>query len=98
MTPLQSTLKRSLMIDGRDYVIAISPKGLKLTPKGKRKGIELPWEALASGEAALAVALQASVGQFAPSAPQPQSRSKPPVPSKASTDSANRDGVKQEIA
>jgi hypothetical protein len=44
------------------------------------------------------VALQASVGQFAPSATQPQSRSNPPVPSKASADSANRDGVKQEIA
>ena len=61
MTPLQSTLKRSLMINGREYVIAISPRGLKLTPKGKRKGIELQWEALISGETALAVALQASV-------------------------------------
>jgi hypothetical protein len=66
MTPLQKTLKRVLSIDGRDYVIAISPDGLKLVPKGKRKGIELKWEALVSGEAALAAALRASVGRLAP--------------------------------
>ena len=68
MTPLQKTLKRALSIDGRDYVLAISPEGLKLVPKGKRKGVELKWEALVNGEAALAAALNASVGQFAPPA------------------------------
>jgi hypothetical protein len=83
MTPLQRTLKRLLTINGLDYVIAISPEGLKLAPKGKRRGIEFQWEALVSGEAALAAALQASVGQFAPPAPHPPSRPKPPVPSKA---------------
>jgi len=66
MTPLQKTLKRSLSIDGHDYVLAISPEGLKLVPKGKRKGIELKWEALVNGEAALAAALNASIGQLAP--------------------------------
>ena len=65
MTPLQKTLKRVLSIDGRDYVITLSPDGLKLVPKGKRKGIELKWEALVSGEAALATALRASAGRFA---------------------------------
>lgn len=63
MVPLQTTLKRVLSIEGRDYVLAISPDGLKLTPKGKRKGIELQWEALVSGEAALAAALRASVSR-----------------------------------
>jgi len=72
MTPLQKTLKRALSIDGRDYVLAISPDGLKLVPKGKRKGIELKWEALVNGEAALAAALNASVGQLAPPAPSHQ--------------------------
>jgi hypothetical protein len=66
MTPLQKTLKRALNIGGKDYVLAISPEGFKLTPKGKRKGIDLKWEELVSGEAALATALRASVGQFAP--------------------------------
>jgi hypothetical protein len=78
MTPLQKPLKRLLTINGQDYVIAISLDGLKLTPKGKRKGIEIQWEALVSGEAALAVALHASIGQLAPSEGQSQSRSKPP--------------------
>jgi len=65
MTPLQKTLKRALDVGGREYVLAISPEGFKLTPKGKRKGIELKWVELVSGEAALATALRASVGQFA---------------------------------
>jgi hypothetical protein len=78
MTPLQKPLKRLLTINGQDYVIAISPDGLKLTPKGKRKGIELQWEALVSGEAALAVALHASIGQLPPPAGQSASRAKPP--------------------
>lgn len=69
MTPLQKTLKRVLCIDGRDYVLAISPEGLKLVPKGKRKGIELEWEALVSGEAALAAALNASMGRIVPAPP-----------------------------
>jgi hypothetical protein len=47
------------------YIVAISPLTLKLTPKGKRKGLELQWEALVSGDAALAAALSASVGRFA---------------------------------
>jgi hypothetical protein len=38
--------------------------GLKLTLKGRRKGQELKWVDLISGEAALAVALNASVGNF----------------------------------
>ena len=66
MTPLDKTLKRVLDIGGRDYVLAISPAGLKLTPKGKRKGIELGWEALISGDAALAAALHASLGRITP--------------------------------
>jgi hypothetical protein len=45
MTHLQETLKRLLTINGRDYVIARSPDGLKLPPKGKRRGGELQWEA-----------------------------------------------------
>jgi hypothetical protein len=72
MTPLQKPLKRALRIDGHDYVLAISPEGLKLVPKGKRKGVELKWEALVNGEAALAAALNASVGQLTPPAPSHQ--------------------------
>ena len=64
-TPLHSTLKRALTIDGRDYVVTLTEVALKLTLKGKRNGVELPWVQLVNGEAALAVALHASLGAFA---------------------------------
>jgi len=64
MTPLEKALKRSIAIKGRDYVVTLTPSALKITLKGRRIGLELPWEELVSGERALAVALQASVGQF----------------------------------
>jgi hypothetical protein len=65
MTPLHSTLKRALTIDGREYVLTLNETALKLTLKGKRNGVELPWTQLVNGEAALAVALHASLGAFA---------------------------------
>jgi hypothetical protein len=67
-TPLDKTLKREVRIKGRLFVIAISPEELKLTLKGHRKGLQIQWEALVSGEAALAVALNASIGEFSSAA------------------------------
>jgi hypothetical protein len=64
MTPLEKTLKRALRIDGRDYVVTLSPDALKITEKGHRLGLELPWADLISGDSALAIALQASVGRL----------------------------------
>jgi hypothetical protein len=60
-TKLEHTLKRELKIKGEAYVLTISPEGLKLVRKGRRKGQELSWKDLVSGEAALAVALNASL-------------------------------------
>jgi hypothetical protein len=60
-TKLEKELKREIQIGGKPYVLRIDPLGLKLTEKGHRKGIELPWEDLVGGEAALAAALNASV-------------------------------------
>jgi hypothetical protein len=34
---------------------------MKLVPKGKRNGLELSWQALVGGDAALATALNASL-------------------------------------
>jgi hypothetical protein len=62
-TKLDKPLRRELAIDGEPYMLTISPEGLKLVPKGKRKGLELAWKALASGEAALATALNASLAR-----------------------------------
>lgn len=61
MTPLDKQLKRELQIGKETYVLTIDPQGLKLTVKGRRKGRELLWKDLVSGDAALAVALNASV-------------------------------------
>jgi hypothetical protein len=60
-TKLDKPLKRELDLNGDPYTLTISPEGLKLVPKGKRKGHELAWKDLVSGEAALAVALNASL-------------------------------------
>ena len=61
-TPLKGPLKRELTIGDAPYVLTITLEGFKLVPKGKRKGYEMAWSALVSGEAALAVALHASLG------------------------------------
>jgi hypothetical protein len=60
-TKLEKPLKREIEVAGRAYMLTVSPEGLKLVPKGKRKGQELSWSALVSGEAALATALNASL-------------------------------------
>jgi hypothetical protein len=60
-TKLDKPLKREIQIAGNPYMLTITPDGLKLVPKGKRNGHELTWNALVSGEAALAAALNASL-------------------------------------
>ena len=76
MTPLKNTLKRELLIDKRAFVVTLSTESLKLTAKGKRKGLELQWRDLVSGEAALAAALNASVGRFTPDIAQTRAASR----------------------
>lgn len=61
MTPLDKPLRRALEIDGRPYTLTVDREGLKLTEKGRRKGLALRWSELVSGDAALATALQASL-------------------------------------
>ena len=62
MTPLDKPLKRELVVDGAMYTLTIDPEGLKLTEKGRRKGVDLAWKDIVGGDAGLAAALQASVG------------------------------------
>jgi len=61
MTKLDKPLKRELKVKKDAYVVTIDPDGFKLTKKGRRKGIEIAWKDLVSGDAAMAVALRASV-------------------------------------
>ena len=61
-TVLDKALKRQVSVDGVDYMVALDPEGIRLTQKGKRRPeVELRWRELVSGEAAMAVALNASL-------------------------------------
>ncbi len=60
-TRLDRPLKREIEIDGKPYILTMSGDGLKITEKGRRKGVELAWKDLVSGQAALATALNASL-------------------------------------
>jgi hypothetical protein len=63
VTKLEKTLKREINVSGEAYIVTIAPEGLKLTVKGRRKGQELAWSDLVSGNAAMAIALNASLEQ-----------------------------------
>jgi hypothetical protein len=60
-TKLDKPLRREVQIEGKPYMLTITPEGFKLVPKGKRKGQEIAWRDLVGGEAALAAALNASL-------------------------------------
>jgi hypothetical protein len=62
-TPLDKPLKREIDIGGAKYTLTLTPEGLKLVPKGGRKGVEMSWQAIVGGDAALAAALNASLQQ-----------------------------------
>jgi hypothetical protein len=65
-TKLDKTIKRELELDGKLYTVAISPEGIKVTPKGARKGQEISWTAIISGETELRRDLNASVDAYRP--------------------------------
>ena len=60
-TKLDKVLKREIEIDGQAYIAAISPEGVKVTKKGFRKGNEISWKSIISGDANLNSDLSASV-------------------------------------
>jgi hypothetical protein len=63
-TKLDKTIKRELDLEGKLYTIAISPEGVKITPKGARKGQEITWSSLVSGETDLRRDLNMSVDAY----------------------------------
>jgi hypothetical protein len=60
-TRLEKPLKREIELDGTPYTVTISPDGVKVTEKGKRKGQELSWRSIVSGDAALTRDLKISL-------------------------------------
>lgn len=60
-TKLDKALKRELVIEGKPYMVTVSPDGIKVVEKGKRKGHELSWGSIVSGDAQLAQDLRISL-------------------------------------
>jgi hypothetical protein len=60
-TKLEKPLKREITVDGRAYTVTFAPEGLKVVEKGKRKGHELSWQSIVSGDAKLMEDLRISV-------------------------------------
>ncbi|MGY3266941.1 hypothetical protein [Lysobacter sp. HA35] len=63
-TKLDGPLRRELDVGGQAYTLTIDKDGLRLVQKGRRKGLDLQWKALLSGDAGLAAALQGSVANL----------------------------------
>jgi len=73
-TKLEGTLKREIVIGGEPYTLTLTAERFVLARKGRRKGLEIRWPDLVSGEAALATALNASL--TAPTLPRSKPASK----------------------
>lgn len=65
-TKLDKAIKREVDVDGKLYTVTIAPEGVKVVEKGKRKGHELSWRAIVSGDTRLAedlsISLDATMG------------------------------------
>jgi hypothetical protein len=65
-TKLDKPIKRELDLDGTLYTVTITPEGVKVVEKGRRKGRELSWRSIVSGDAALAEDLRISLDATMP--------------------------------
>jgi hypothetical protein len=61
---LESLIKRELKLGKETYTVSMSPEGVKITLKGRRKGREISWETLLSGDAELTQQLKMSVDAY----------------------------------
>ena len=58
---LDKAIKRELDLDGETYTVTISPEGIRIVPKGRRKGHEISWQTIISGDADLTQQLKISL-------------------------------------
>ena len=61
---LDGLIKRELRLGAEIYTVSMSPEGVKIALKGKRKGREISWETLLSGDAELAQQLKMSLDAY----------------------------------
>lgn len=60
-TRLEGPLKREVDVNGVAFTVTLSPEGVKIVEKGKRKGTELTWEQLVRGDVTLTQDLKDSI-------------------------------------
>jgi hypothetical protein len=60
-TKLDKPLKREVELNGVAFTVTLTPQGLKVVEKGKRKGQELTWEDVIRGDIKLRAELQESL-------------------------------------
>lgn len=65
-TRLEKPIKRELEHAGVLYTVTISPDGIRVVEKGKRKGRELSWASIISGDAELVESLRISIDATRP--------------------------------
>jgi len=63
-TRLDKTVKHELELGGKLYTVSVSPAGVRIVPKGGRKGYEMSWQTLLSGEAELRRDLNMSLDMY----------------------------------
>ena len=61
---LDKPLKRELEFRGALYTVTVSPDGVSVAPKGRRKGRFISWGDLISGDAELARDLRISLDAY----------------------------------
>lgn len=68
ITVLDRPLRRQVTIDGQPYVVTISPEGVRVILKGRRKGPTIPWSDILSGAVTLDAQLIGSLAARSPHA------------------------------
>jgi hypothetical protein len=63
-TRLDKTIRRELQLGEKLYTVTITPEGVKITPKGGRRGHEITWEELLRGDADLRRDLNISLDAY----------------------------------
>ena len=63
-TRLDKPIKRELELDGQLYTVSVGPEGISVVLKGRRKGHQLSWQDLLSGEAELRRDLKMSLDMY----------------------------------
>ena len=61
---LVKAIKRELTLRGELYTVTISPDGVSIAPKGRRKGRSISWDTLLSGDAELTRDLKISLDAY----------------------------------